>query len=79
LLMRTRSTRHALYVQQTVAEKRLIIDAIAARDPQRARQATSDHINAALGRVLAALAADLAADQGATPKRVKSRKDDADA
>ena len=54
--MRTRATRHAIYLQQTVAEKRLIVDAIAARDSQRAHQATSSHINAALGRVLAALA-----------------------
>src|SRR4051794_7364803 len=58
LLMRTRSTRHAMHLLKTVAEKRLIVKAIAARDPQRARQATSEHISAALARVLAALAAD---------------------
>lgn len=75
LLMRTRATRHAIYLQQTVAEKRLIVDAIAARDPQRARQATSDHINAALGRVLAALAA----AQSTSPKRARSREAEADA
>lgn len=65
LLMRTRSTRHAMHLARTVAEKRLIVEAIASRDPQRARQATSEHIGAALARVLDALAA----DQGTTPKQ----------
>lgn len=73
LLMRSRATRHAIQVRQTVAEKQRIVDAIAARDPQRARQATSDHLTAALARMLAALAA----DQGPAPDRpdeVKARR-----
>lgn len=65
LLMRTRATRHAMHFVKTVAEKRLIVEAIAARDPQRARRATSEHISAALARVLDALAA----GQGAAPKQ----------
>lgn len=65
LLMRSRSTRHSMHLLKTVAEKRQIVKAIAARDPERARQATSEHISAALARVLAALAA----DQGTASKQ----------
>ena len=75
LLMRNRATRHAVYVKQTTTEKQRIVEAIAARDPLRARQATSDHINAALGRVLAAFAA----GERKAPKRRRSREAEADA
>ena len=56
LVMRSAVTRHALHLADTVAEKRLIVDAITARDAARARSASADHIAAALKRVLAAFA-----------------------
>lgn len=57
LLMRTRATRHAIHLSETLAEKRRIVEAIVARDRQRACRATREHIAAALERVLAAQAA----------------------
>ena len=54
-LMRSGSARHTLHLSETVAEKRAIVDAIAARDAARASKASADHITAALKRALATL------------------------
>jgi GntR family transcriptional regulator, trigonelline degradation regulator len=54
-LMRSGSVRHTLHLDATVAEKRAIVAAIAARDSARAIAASVDHIDAALKRALATL------------------------
>jgi DNA-binding GntR family transcriptional regulator len=54
-LMRSGSVRHTLHLSETVAEKRAIVEAIAARDAKRASIASANHITAALKRALATL------------------------
>ena len=69
-LLRNSATRHTLNLADTVAEKRAIVEAIAARDAEGARAASARHIAAALQRVLAMIAS--ASPEGAKPRAGKA-------